>query len=71
MDIAILGASGRVGKRLAELVLDSGEDKLSGAYVSDSSRSLGGQRAVMTKVKYRSKCIEKAMSSRMVNCSFC
>ena len=43
MDIAILGASGCVGKCLAELIRDSDEDKLLGAYVSDSSRSLGGQ----------------------------
>lgn len=65
MDIAILGASGRVGKRLAELVLDSGEDKLSGAYVSDSSRSLGGQ-VRDTDLVYESKSVSSKRPSDLI-----
>ena len=45
MEITILGASGRVGKCLTELVLESDEDKLIGAYwkVLRDLRSKGWQ----------------------------
>ncbi len=41
MEIAILGASGRVGKCLMQQILTSTDDRLVGAYVSVGSQSLG------------------------------
>jgi 4-hydroxy-tetrahydrodipicolinate reductase len=41
VDIAILGASGRVGKDLVQEVLESNEDQLVGCYVSSNSEYIG------------------------------
>jgi dihydrodipicolinate reductase len=41
MDIAILGASGRVGKILIQEVLGSSEDQLVACYVSSNSEYIG------------------------------
>jgi dihydrodipicolinate reductase len=41
VDIAILGASGRVGEILIQEVLESSEDKLVACYVSDNSEYVG------------------------------
>jgi len=41
VDIAILGASGRVGKILIQEVLESSEDQLVGCYVSNNSEYIG------------------------------
>ena len=41
MEIAILGASGRVGKCLVNQILANVDDRIMGAYVSANSRSLG------------------------------
>ena len=65
MEIAILGASGRVGRCLTELVLESDEDKLIGAYVSDSSRSLGGQVSD-TDLVYKGKSLSLQRPSDLI-----
>lgn len=41
MDIAILGASGRVGRVLVQEVLENSEDQLVGCYVSSNSEHIG------------------------------
>lgn len=52
MDIAILGASGRVGRHLVSLVLESEEDTLAAAYVSPVSGRLG-QAVDGTEISYQ------------------
>lgn len=52
MDIAILGASGRVGRHLVSLVLESKEDTLAAAYVSPDSDCLG-QAVDGTEISYQ------------------
>ncbi len=53
MDIAILGASGRVGKFLIEEVLQSERDQLVACYVSDDSAHLG-QSIAGSELRYQS-----------------